>query len=1027
MEVANFEDNYSSNVFESRQFYYIIENPLYTSAALTIQKIWRGYQSRKISTKFIKKMKYRIHIITELVKSEETYISHLNLLLQNCYHPLKQQMKLASEGNPSIITQSQLESLFSNITSIYEFNSLFYAAMLEEFSALTHTSKFSQVMIKFADRFEVYYPYTANCEEANKTLEQLRKNNKKFNDFLEEIEFTEKLKNMELWSFLIKPVQRITKYPLLLADLLKHTPPDHPDYAGVEEALAVYKKINEENNLNIERYEKLMKMVEYQETYGARFNLLIYRPDRTILAETNVTSPQNPDIVLKMIVLTDLILIVNTNYEQKGNNDMYIELGSHSMVKDLPDTKYFSNLFSISGLNAVETFITESKEEKLRILSLIDNSIVEIHKKEIMDRLGVNPETLDEEKIQEIFREIEYKKIEVHIVGTEQHIRDGKPRTYYVVLISFCSTQFHKCFKRHSEFCQLSKSLAEAFPKKKLPRCEKKFTLLKKFRTKTVEMRKLVIENLLQLALQDSEVRDSKILQDFIKFPPGFFEKTREESKSPERMPAYQKALSAHFPPLTAEARGDKAKTISLKNVRSVEDAMQRYSAMSLPIVNVETHPGNFSGGHLSNENTGAQQSNEYINEEEKKQEHEFDLNPQAGKDPLKSKSKPNSRKVSKQFFDAENFKYNLVVHLVNGRSFEFKIDNRTNARFICKQISIQLNLIKDDDFRLFILEGSDQERPLDGDECITDVMRLEEEKDEKSPGFFRKVSKSVIGMFQQQLQQKLIFKKYYYLPKKHERKLYQADPMRLNLIVSQCLQEVKELRYDFDHSKFLTVMCLGAYNQHSDEILQLGPNEWFKYVKKKHFYEFLPEAILKTKPKEFWKSGVESFWPKILDQIDETIKNNKAFIEEKGANSLSDAMKADMINPVILVKNLILNLMWSHRCFGMNLYEARVYNPDEETLQQKWPTGKFILGVKYGEILALSMSKSKYYLSHKLSEIVDIKCYPVAIKLFFKDYEIRLDTKKSFEIHQLIVAYQKLEEALSTEEESPQKATKDN
>lgn len=41
-------------------------------------------------------------------------------------------------------------------------------------------------------------------------------------------------RKLDLKSFLIKPVQRICQYPLLLQELLKHTPDAHKDRASVE-------------------------------------------------------------------------------------------------------------------------------------------------------------------------------------------------------------------------------------------------------------------------------------------------------------------------------------------------------------------------------------------------------------------------------------------------------------------------------------------------------------------------------------------------------------------------------------------------------------------------------------------------------------------------------------------------------------------------------------------------------------------------------------------------------------------------
>jgi len=49
--------------------------------------------------------------------------------------------------------------------------------------------------------------------------------------------------------FLVMPVQRIARYPLLLQTIRKHTEPDHPAYARLEEAahtaIALNWRINE--------------------------------------------------------------------------------------------------------------------------------------------------------------------------------------------------------------------------------------------------------------------------------------------------------------------------------------------------------------------------------------------------------------------------------------------------------------------------------------------------------------------------------------------------------------------------------------------------------------------------------------------------------------------------------------------------------------------------------------------------------------------------------------------------------------
>lgn len=50
------------------------------------------------------------------------------------------------------------------------------------------------------------------------------------------------MRGLDLESYLIKPVQRLCRYPLLLKEILKTTPTTHADYQPLSEALT---KINE--------------------------------------------------------------------------------------------------------------------------------------------------------------------------------------------------------------------------------------------------------------------------------------------------------------------------------------------------------------------------------------------------------------------------------------------------------------------------------------------------------------------------------------------------------------------------------------------------------------------------------------------------------------------------------------------------------------------------------------------------------------------------------------------------------------
>jgi Rho guanine nucleotide exchange factor 4 len=69
-----------------------------------------------------------------------------------------------------------------------------------------------------------------------------------------------------LEGFLLNPVQKICKYPLQLAELLKYTPQTHPDYESVQQALKAMKKIAALINERKRKMESIEKLARWQLT-----------------------------------------------------------------------------------------------------------------------------------------------------------------------------------------------------------------------------------------------------------------------------------------------------------------------------------------------------------------------------------------------------------------------------------------------------------------------------------------------------------------------------------------------------------------------------------------------------------------------------------------------------------------------------------------------------------------------------------------------------------------------------------------
>lgn len=73
-----------------------------------------------------------------------------------------------------------------------------------------------------------YITFCSNQLEGAALLQRLTETSSAFKDVVKKCQSHPATMGMPLSSFLIKPMQRITKYPLLISKILENTSADHP-------------------------------------------------------------------------------------------------------------------------------------------------------------------------------------------------------------------------------------------------------------------------------------------------------------------------------------------------------------------------------------------------------------------------------------------------------------------------------------------------------------------------------------------------------------------------------------------------------------------------------------------------------------------------------------------------------------------------------------------------------------------------------------------------------------------------------
>ncbi|XP_069752664.1 LOW QUALITY PROTEIN: uncharacterized protein [Narcine bancroftii] len=248
--------------------------------------------NRCLATGQSKKDQMRTNVISEIMSTENDYIKHLKDI---CEGYVKQCRK-----RTDMFTEEQLRIIFGNIEDIYKFQKKLVKGLEKKFNKdEPHLSEIGSCFLEFQTDFQIYSEYCNNHPNAYAELSKLMKINK-YVYFFEACRLLQKMIDISLDGFLLTPVQKICKYPLQLAELLKYTNPEHRDYNDVEAALNGMKNVAKLINERKRRLENLDKIAQWQssienwegEDVLARSSELIHSGELTKISQPQAKSKQ---------------------------------------------------------------------------------------------------------------------------------------------------------------------------------------------------------------------------------------------------------------------------------------------------------------------------------------------------------------------------------------------------------------------------------------------------------------------------------------------------------------------------------------------------------------------------------------------------------------------------------------------------------------------------------------------------------------------------------------------------------------
>lgn len=311
-----------------------------------------------------KAIERRDYIVMEILKSERTYVENLTTLLCTYMVALKQIPE-------STLPSSLVMSIFSNAEEILPVNKQLLVELEKKWENWSPVQTIGDTIFKMTPFLKTYKNYTARYSEALTALRECEKN-VKFQSITYKCTI---ICRFDLDALLIQPVQRIPRYNLLLADLLKNTDEAHPDFRNLEKSIEEMKNIAQYINESIQMNENRKKVIDiHNSLVSLPPDLNLVEPHRIFVLQSVLTKVcRKQPKKFTFFLFSDVLL-----YADQSLGDRYRVHHVFYLSKCRFIDKGLANTFDIVSEKKSFAVVTKDSEEKDAWLSKLDHQVRQI-------------------------------------------------------------------------------------------------------------------------------------------------------------------------------------------------------------------------------------------------------------------------------------------------------------------------------------------------------------------------------------------------------------------------------------------------------------------------------------------------------------------------------------------------------------------------------------------------------------------------------------------------------------------------
>ncbi|XP_044042439.1 FYVE, RhoGEF and PH domain-containing protein 6 [Siniperca chuatsi] len=323
------------------------------------------------------KRKKVVHIAQEIMSSEKVFVDVLKLLHIDFRDAVA---KATRQNGKPVVDERILSQILYYLPQLYQLNRDLLRELEDRVAHWSDHQRLSDIFVQKGPYLKMYSTYIRQFDNNVALLDEQCRKNTAFAAVVREFEMSSRCASLALKHYLLKPVQRIPQYQLLLTDYLKNLPEDSEDYKDTQAALSIVKEVANHANDIMKQGDNFQKLMQIQ--YSLNGHHEIVQPGRVFLKEGTLMKLSRKVMQPRMFFLFNDALMYTTPV-QSGQYKLNSVLSLAGMKVSKPSQEAYQNELNIESVERSFILSASSATERDEWLEAIAKAIDDYTKKKI--------------------------------------------------------------------------------------------------------------------------------------------------------------------------------------------------------------------------------------------------------------------------------------------------------------------------------------------------------------------------------------------------------------------------------------------------------------------------------------------------------------------------------------------------------------------------------------------------------------------------------------------------------------------